>query len=228
VPPRSQRSLREQVTTAIREAIVHGVLAPGERLREEDLAEELDMSRGPIREAMRQLEQEGLITSYPYRGTAVAEISTQEVLEVLSPIRATLERFALGSVFEDLTEDDFAGFAAVVDEMAIAAAESNLSRVVEVDLAFHRLLVQRSGHFHSLQIWDMIAPRMRVVFFRMGPAHTSLKTIADQHRRLLADLQSGDLELAKDSLAEHIAEPQLYGKLARKPASRKKAPAKLR
>lgn len=215
VPPRNKRSLRELVTCAIREAIVYGELPPGTRLREDDLAEELEMSRGPVREALRQLEQEGLISSFPYRETVVAEISTEEVLEVLSPVRATLEQFALRSAFATFTQAQFDSFAGVVDEMAAAAASQSLARVVELDLAFHRLLVAGPGRFHTMQLWDLIAPRIRVVFFRMGPEHGSLDPIVEQHRELLEVFRGGDLELAQNRLADHIEEPRLYARLTR-------------
>jgi DNA-binding GntR family transcriptional regulator len=215
--PRKNRSLRQQVAETLRNAIIHGELAPGDRLREEDLSEQLDMSRGPIREAMRQLEQEGLIASFPYRGTVVAEVWGEEVLAVLVPIRATLELFALTHALRRLDERDFRALAEIVAEMETAAESGNLARVVELDMSFHRLIVERSELFHSLQLWEMISPRMRGLFFRMGPHHTSLEAIAEQHRTLLAALQSGDEARAYETLKEHIAEPRLYAHLPRGP-----------
>lgn len=215
--PRQNRSLRQQVAETLRNAIIHGELAPGDRLREEDLSEQLDMSRGPIREALRQLEQEGLVASFPYRGTVVAQVWGEEVLEVLVPIRATLELFALTHALRRMEERDFRELAGIVEEMDAAAETGNLARVVELDMGFHRLIVERSGLFHSLQLWEMISPRMRGLFFRMGPHHTSLDAIAQQHRELLAALESGDERRAHATLREHIAEPRLYAHLPRGP-----------
>jgi DNA-binding GntR family transcriptional regulator len=217
--PRRSRSLREQAAEALRRAIVHGELGPGERLLEEELAEQLEMSRGPIREALRQLEQEGLVASFPYRGTVVAETSSAEVLQVLVPIRWTLEQFALDHALPLMGEAEFATLTGIVDEMEAAAANSDLARVVELDMSFHRLLVERSGQFHSLQLWNLIAPRIRGLFYRMGPKHSSLKTIADQHRQLADALRAGELEPARAALREHIAEPELYSGLPRDPSA---------
>jgi len=214
VPVRS-RSLRAQVAETLRTAILAGQIAPGERLLEEALAEQLEMSRGPVREAIRQLEQEGLIASFPYRGTVVVEIGSDEILHVLVPIRATIEEFAFGHAFEKLEEDDFDALEAVVDAMSAAADAGDLARVVELDLAFHRIIVERSGQFHSLQVWDLIAPRLRGLFYRMGPHHSSLGAIADQHRRLFVELRSGDSEHAFAALRSHIAERGLYRRLPR-------------
>ncbi|HST41037.1 MAG TPA: GntR family transcriptional regulator [Conexibacter sp.] len=215
--------MRQQVAETLRNAIIHGELAPGDRLREEDLSEQLDMSRGPIREALRQLEQEGLVASFPYRGTVVAQVWGDEVLQVLVPIRATLELFALTHALRRMEERDFRALEAIVAEMDTAAEAGNLARVVELDMSFHRLIVERSELFHSLQLWEMISPRMRGLFFRMGPHHTSLDAIAQQHRELLAALESGDERRAYATLKEHIAEPRLYEHLPRGPEAETKA-----
>lgn len=211
--PRQSRSLRQQVAEMLRRAIINGELQAGERLREEVLAEQLQMSRGPIREALRQLEQEGLVASFPYRGTVVAQIWGEEVLQVLIPMRSILEQYALEAALKKLTDKDLEALAHVVDAMAAAAEEGDLARVVDLDLSFHRLLVERSGQFHSLQLWDLLAPRIRGLFYRMGPEHSSLRAIAEQHRALLADLSSSDRERAHAALREHIAEPKLYTRL---------------
>lgn len=215
--PRQNRSLRQQVAETLRSAIIHGELNPGDRLREEDLSEQLDMSRGPIREALRQLEQEGLVASFPYRGTVVAEVWGDEVLAVLVPIRATLELYALTHALKRFEPADFDALGAIVGEMEAAAETGNLARVIELDMSFHRLILERSELFHSLQLWEMISPRMRGLFYRMGPHHTSLEEIAEQHRELLAALRSGDERLAYATLEEHIAEPRLYARLPRGP-----------
>ncbi|MDO8187870.1 GntR family transcriptional regulator [Conexibacter sp. JD483] len=209
--------MRQQVAETLRSAIIHGELNPGDRLREEDLSDQLDMSRGPIREALRQLEQEGLVASFPYRGTVVADVWGDEVLAVLVPIRATLELYALRHALRRFEEPDFNALGAIVDEMQTAAETGNLARVIELDMAFHRLILERSELFHSLQLWEMISPRMRGLFYRMGPHHTSLQEIAEQHRELLAALRSGDEQLAYATLEEHIAEPRLYARLPRGP-----------
>jgi DNA-binding GntR family transcriptional regulator len=201
------------VAETLRSAIVHGELSPGERLLEEGLAEQLEMSRGPVREALRMLEQEGLIASFPYRGTVVVEIGSDEILQVLVPIRATIEQFAFGHAFERFEDDDFSGLEAIVDAMSAAADAGDLARIVELDMAFHRIIVERSGQFHSLQVWDLVAPRLRGIFYRMGPHHSSLAEIAEEHRGLLAALRSGDPEHAFSALCTHIAEPHLYGQL---------------
>lgn len=213
--PRKSRSLRQQVTETLRRAIVHGELQPGERIIEEDLAERMEISRGPIREALRQLEQEGLIVSFPYRGAVVAEVSTEEVLRVLLPIRVTLEEFAVDHALANFDDADLDRLEAIVDQMARAAEQGDLARVVELDMEFHRLVMSVSGQFHCLQLWDLIAPRIRGLFYRMGPKHDSLLAIPAQHRELLEALRSGDTPHAHAVLLEHINDPGLYARLSK-------------
>ena len=98
-----------------------GTYEPGERLIEATLSTELGTSRGPVREALRQLENEGLVMSFPYRGAVVLGVSDEEVQEVLIPIRLTLERFSFRKAVGQLTDDDFAELAKQVWLMEQAA-----------------------------------------------------------------------------------------------------------
>src|SRR5512141_2804217 len=91
--PLRSRGLRSVALLSIRRAIVNGVLRPGDRLMEADIAREMGISRGPVREALRQLEQEGLVISYPHRGTFVASLAADEASEIYV-MRAVLEGLA--------------------------------------------------------------------------------------------------------------------------------------
>src|SRR5262245_43722442 len=122
---------REQVTDYLREAITIGRLADGDRLIEDRIARELNTSRGPVREALRQLEHEGLVVSYPYRGAVVLGVSEEEIQHVLIPIRLTLERFSFTKALEQMDEADFAELAKEVWTMAESARGQGMVRLVE-------------------------------------------------------------------------------------------------
>src|SRR6478609_3876376 len=128
---------RQRVLEALREAILVGRYGDGDRLIEERIANELQTSRGPVREALRQLEHEGLVVSYPYRGAVVLGVSEEEIQQVLIPIRLTLERFSFTKALEQMDESDFAELAKEVWTMAEAAREHELLRLVEADIRFH-------------------------------------------------------------------------------------------
>ncbi len=198
------QSRREHVVEILREAITSGRLKPGDRLIETDLSKQLGTSRAPIREALRQLEQEGLVASYPYRGSEVLGVSQDEIEQVLVPIRITLERYAFAQAITRLVEEDFEELRELVAEMDSAAHEGATDRLADADIRFHELIVVRSEQRHCLQVWKTIQPRVRAYFRRDAPAHTDPTSVAAQHRQLLEVLQSGDKAAALDAIDRHI------------------------
>ena len=201
--PKRRSSRREQVLDTLRTAIVVGELADGERLIEDRIARELKTSRGPVREALRQLEHEGLVVSYPYRGAVVLGVSDEEVHEVLIPIRLTLERFSFTKAFELMTDADYGELAKEVWLMGEGARAHDLLRCVEADIRFHEFVLSRSGQPHTTQVWRSIAPRIRAYFFRFG-LQADISRLAVEHGELLAALQSGDHDVLMDAVERHI------------------------
>lgn len=215
-PQPAERSLRQQVASSLRDAILSGSLKPGERLVEEEISQGMHTSRGPLREALRQLEQEGLVMSFPYRGSFVSRISTVEVLEVLIPLRATLEGFGFAHALDNLTDADFTALQAIVARMEEAAPAGDLLALVESDIAFHRLVMSRSDQPHTTQIWGTIAPRIRAYFYTqlrgVMPSSGQLEHLAAGHRALLEAMVSRNRERVAALLIEHMQDlPGLPG-----------------
>jgi DNA-binding GntR family transcriptional regulator len=183
-----------------------GTYEPGERLIEVTLSTELGTSRGPVREALRQLENEGLVTSNPYRGAVVLGVSDDEVQPVLITIRLTLERYSFLRALETMTDEDLAELGKQVWLMEQAADADDLARNVEADLRFHEIVISASGQTHTVQIWRTIWPRIRAYFYRYGRGQ-DLHRMVDEHRELLAALQSRDPDRMLSVLERHIAVP---------------------
>ena len=198
------QSRREHVAEILRDAITEGRLKPGDRLIEVDLANELGTSRAPVREALRQLEEQGLVASYPYRGSEVLGVSQDEVEQVLVPIRVTLERFAYSRAVGRLSEDDFTELQRLVDEMSSAARDGATDRLADADVRFHELIIVRSEQRHCLQIWKTIQPRVRAYFRRDAPAHADPFSVAAQHQELLDVLRTGSEEAVLAAIDRHI------------------------
>jgi len=196
----------QQVVEVLRSAIIMGTYEPGERLIEATISTELGTSRGPVREALRQLENEGLVMSFPYRGAVVLGVSDDEVQEVLIPIRLTLERYSFLRALERMTDEDFAELGKQIWLMEQAAQANDLARHVEADLRFHEIVIAASGQTHTVQIWRTIWPRIRAYFYRYGRGQ-DLERMVDEHRELLAALQSRDPKSVLDVLERHIAVP---------------------
>jgi DNA-binding GntR family transcriptional regulator len=196
----------QQVTETLRMAIIAGRFAPGERLIESVLSTELGTSRGPVREALRQLENEGLVMSFPYRGAVVLGVSDDEVHEVLIPIRLTLERSSFARALEKMTDNDFAELGKQIWLMEQAGKANNLLKLVEADLAFHEIVILASGQLHTLQIWRTIEPRIRAYFYRYERFRSFEETV-EEHRTLLTALQTRDPAIALEQLELHIDVP---------------------
>jgi DNA-binding GntR family transcriptional regulator len=195
---------RQRVLDALREAILVGRYADGDRLIEDRIAQELKTSRGPVREALRELEHEGLVVSFPYRGAVVLGVSEEEVHEVLIPIRLTLERFSFTKAAERMEEADFAELAKEVWLMGEAGRAGDLLRVVEADIRFHEFVLSCSGQPHTTQVWHCIAPRIRAYFFRYG-RQSDLTVIGREHAQLLEALRSRDSKTMLRAVEKHIA-----------------------
>src|SRR4051812_26520035 len=204
-PHRPSRA-RERVIEALREEIMLGRLVDGERLIEDQIARRLKTSRGPVREALRQLEHEGLVVSYPYRGAVVLGVSDEEVQHVLIPIRLTLERFCFTKALERMTAAAFAELAKEVWLMGDAARSDDLMAAVEADIRFHEFVLTHSAQQHSAQLWGAIAPRIRAYFLRYGSV-SDLGRIAREHNDLLEAMQTHDTDVWTRKLEQHIAVP---------------------
>jgi DNA-binding GntR family transcriptional regulator len=204
LPALKHSSLRLRTTDVLRKAIVEGRLKPGDRIVEDEVSEQLRVSRGPVREALRQLEQEGLVVSFPYRGTEVVGISQEEVDEILVPIRLTLERFAFRHALPRLTDAELDELADLVAAMRNAAAAADLDQLAEDDVRFHELVISRSGQPHCLQVWRTIEPRVRAHFRRDAPVHSSPFELPEEHQELLDALRTRDEATVLAVVERHI------------------------
>ncbi|WP_329585386.1 GntR family transcriptional regulator [Streptomyces sp. NBC_01362] len=201
-PPESRR---DWILRNLRERIAHGDLAAGERLIERDISVHYGISRGPVREAIMVLEQEGLVVTHPYRGAVVTEIPQKEIEEILVPIRLVIEKAAFRAAAEATDQKLFEALGTLVGQMESAAAEPlDAKTLADLDVTFHETVITAAGHTQSLRIWRTIQPRVRAYFLRDAPHHENPRGIVDQHRSLLDTLRSGDPERAGDEIAEHI------------------------
>lgn len=201
LPALTSPSRREQVADILREQITTGELMPGQRLTEAAISAQLGTSRAPVREALRQLEQEGLVVSYPYKGTEVLGVSHEEVVEVLVPVRLALERFAFVKAASRLDDAAVARLEALVEEMRTAPADQGA--IADTDIAFHEAVIVLSGQPHCLQIWKSIQPRVRA-YFRRDAAFRNASEVAEQHVALLAALKSHDRATILEAITDHI------------------------
>lgn len=191
--------------------IIDGTFAPGVRISEDFVAGEMGVSRGPVREAIQELESEGLLIVHPYRGTFVNEISTTELRNTLIPIRLILEQQACAVALPKMTEENFQVLAQIVDQMRVAAKKKDLNtlvKLVELDVQYHQYIVNLSEQYHVIQLWNNIQPRIRVGFYRLGLRHNDYQEITAEHDKLLEALRSKNPKIVFPALEHHICTDQ--------------------
>lgn len=197
------KPLRDVVFENLRTAILEGNLKAGQRLMEVQLAEQLGVSRTPIREAIRKLELEGLVVMLPRKGAYVANMSFKDLIDVLE-IRASLEGLAASLASERLRDEDIVELERVAKEFEKSVRETDIDNVLKKDVEFHEkifLMANNKKLYHLItSLWEQVH-RFRVTYVSNYDASLSL---VDEHNRILEAIKSGDSELAKKYATEHI------------------------
>jgi DNA-binding GntR family transcriptional regulator len=183
--PVGRRVFREGIREQLIEDILSGRLPPGARIVETRLAQQLGVSQGPVREALRDLELFGFVVSSPFRGTQVRKISTEDLLEIY-PVRAALEGVAARAAATRIDEATLAELEQLIDGMRDAASRKDQRAHVNADFSFHHAIVKASGN--------------RIT-------HRSLAEIGERHVPVLDALRTRDPVIAEAAMRRHIEEP---------------------
>ena len=199
----SSQPLREVVCETLRDAIRKGVLKPGERLMEIQLAEELGVSRTPVREAIRKLELEGYVIMMPRRGTYVANLSIRDVNEVFE-IRTSLDSLASGLAAERITDDELERLQRLLVTIGGYVEANDMDKIVETDMEFHDLLYQASRNTRLVGI--IFNLREQLTRFRTTSMSFPgrLKATLEEHRRIVEAIAQGDVKEAQQAAEDHM------------------------
>jgi DNA-binding GntR family transcriptional regulator len=204
-PP--SRILSDHIADQLRGAIINDQLKPGQRIVEREIAEAMETSRGPVRDALLLLEKEGLVVRYPHRGTFVTELSLEDAEEIYT-LRQAIESLAVEYVLQRATPEDLDGLDEQVQKMAAEVeAGYDLGKATELDLEFHRTLCRISGHRRLLEAWEALSAQTRVLLLthrRRNPRDFTERAV-DWHGSLVQAIRLGDLELARGELQKHLA-----------------------
>jgi DNA-binding GntR family transcriptional regulator len=192
------------VLRTLREAIIDGRLAPGEAVVEAQLSRQLGVSRAPLREALRSLENEGLIVSVPWRGSFVASLTERNVTE-LQAFRRLIEVFAAEQALAR-GDVDVASLDHLVREMERCAETGDLDCLNEADVRFHTRIIEMSDNALLLDVWrSYVSPIRRALALR-NRANSDPDSIVAMHRSLVAAFQSHDLAAIKACYGTHGAD----------------------
>lgn len=203
--PVEEKSLRDRVVANIRKAIEAGALKPGNRLVEADIAAQMGISRAPVREAIRLLEQEGFVTSIPRKGSFVVELTRQDIEEIYS-LRSALEALAVKLAIQRMTSGDIDELEMLIDKMRKAVDEHDLPQLVESDLAFHERLICLSGNARLIRTWRRMNTQLRLFLVIKDQLYENWRDVVDTHPPVLEAIRAGDVNLAQHEMSEHIIE----------------------
>lgn len=213
LPPVERRVLRQDILLGLRSGILNGEIPPGTRLLEIPLATELGVSRGPVREALRQLEQEGLVEFFPHRGAIVVGVSDNEI-ETIYAIRSLLEERAFARACRVVDDAELDALAETVEKMIEASDAGDVAAVTEHDMHFHGRVVELSGFSYLRRLWTSIdgVVRLRAASQAERPelADTSsarewLSAPSIEHRELIESLRSRRPATAAKAARAHIS-----------------------
>jgi DNA-binding GntR family transcriptional regulator len=199
--------VQAQVTSALRRAIVSGLLPPGEALSEALLARRFGVSRTPVREALKQLERERLVEVVPRVGTYVRKASADEVLDALL-VKEALEGMAARLLAKRPGAPESAELVRVTRDLEAAAAAGDVPRVVEANQRFHELIHRGSGSAKlrsqlELLLNELRVPHQRLVSLTLSrPAR--LRRMVEEHRRIVAAIAAGDPVAAERAMRAHV------------------------
>lgn len=200
VAPRVQK-LSDSIYDILCENIVNGTLAPGQRLREAEVAASLDVSRTPVREAFALLEMQHLLDRDPTGAYLVSEWDHQMLWEVAT-LRGTLEGMAMSLVCERIKAADFDYLQSLIMQMEAATLRKDYDALIELDIQFHSYLWDQTGH--NLLCETLSAMKAQVRFFMYLTRSGDEDTYGSTHQELLDTLRQGDPERVKQAIKEHI------------------------
>ena len=201
--------LRDIVFKTLREAIITGDLKPGERLMEIKLANELGVSRTPVREAIRKLELEGLVTMTARRGAEVAPINKKDMKEVLE-IRRVLESLACQLACQKCTADDIKKLNDTNKNIARAIKEQDIEQITKLDVLFHDQINDMAGNNRLINILHLLKEhifRYRLEYIREIENKDS---IVDEHKKIISELNEKNEKAAVEAVEHHIQIQEKY------------------
>ena len=203
--PPTQQSLADGVVAHLRDAILSGRLAPGERLQEEALARSMPVSRGPIREALKQLEREGLVIMRRNRGAYVARLSRTDLEEVYS-LRLALERLAVQLAVRNADPAYLSELQALVDAMKACADQGITEQEsADLDIRFHEIIYKASKHTRLYDSWTELRPQVVILLLGRNIAELNFHDqVIKGHQEIVDALQRRDEQAAVAVIEDHL------------------------
>lgn len=195
--------LRDVVFNTLRKAILTGELKPGERLMEIHLANKLGVSRTPIREAIRKLELEGLVTMIPRRGAEVAQITEKSLKDVLE-VRRALDALCAELACERITDEEKEQLKEALAEFERATSKKDATVIAKADVALHDIIVAATGNKRLVQLVNNLAEQMYRYRFEYIKDESQHGRLIEEHKIIYESIMNNDSEAAAKAARTHI------------------------
>lgn len=195
--------LRDVVFKTLRQAILTGELKPGERLMEIHLANKLGVSRTPIREAIRQLELEGLVIMVPRKGAQVASITEKSMSDVLE-VRLALDKLAVELASKRISYEQKEELHQALVDFENMVSSGNASEIAKADVAFHDKIFEATGNMRLGQMVNNLAEQMYRYRFEYIKEESGHLRLIEEHKAIYEAIISGNVEAATKAISTHI------------------------
>lgn len=199
----AKSTIRIEVADRLRQAILSGDLPPGNPLIETTLASRFEVSRAPLREAIRQLAEEGLVVTVPYIGAHVVELSVDDLREIQS-MRVTLEQFAFKEAWSRRTPEFFSELQRRNAALLAAIDRGDNAASIDAELALHGLVYETSGHRLLLRAWESLRGRLQLYWAAHHRAHGSRGPRRDSHDEYVILALGEDLPAMLAEVTSHM------------------------
>ena len=199
----NHRPLREIVYEELKRQILIGEIAPGTRMMEVELADDMGVSRTPVREAIRKLEKEGLVTIEPRRGAYASDISIKDIEDVLE-VRQDLEGMAAAMAAVKATDEQKGQLLKVTEQYRKAVESGDVEEMIKFDEAFHKIIVSCSDNKTLIQLISQVqelALRFRYIYY---DDFTRFGSQPMEHKEITDAIISGNAEKARQAAGDHI------------------------
>ncbi|EGI76227.1 GntR family transcriptional regulator [Hylemonella gracilis] len=213
---KAEQGLPLAIAAKLKQLIYSGEIAPGERLNEAALALRMGTSRGPIREAIRMLAGQGLVTAVPNRGVFVRQISVREMLEIYE-LRALIFGFAAERASQNLDEEHRVGLEQLLDQMDMACEAGDGTAYYELNLNFHTRILELSGNKRAHQAYDDHVKELHLFRRSYFNAPGNMRHSNAEHRAIFDAISRGDAKRARTLAERHVlsGRERLISKLER-------------
>ena len=201
--------LRDVVFNTLRSAIITGKLPPGERLMEIKLANELGVSRTPVREALRKLEKEGLVITTARKGAEVAPINERDLKEVLE-IRKSLESLACQLAAQKITEDQVEDLRDMNRAIAAAVDRKDTEAITQMDIEFHEIIYAVTENRRLIDMLHQLKEHILRYRLQYIKDMKNKKAIVDEHEKIIKALEAHNVKAARKEIERHIELQERY------------------